>query len=59
MWQQNYDPLGNSALSTIAAAIPVVTVLALIATRKVKAHWAALIEPESAPAYSAQRSAFF
>jgi len=25
MWQQVYDPFGNSVLSTIAAAIPVVT----------------------------------
>ena len=32
MWQQVYDPFGNSALSTIAAAIPVVTLLVLIAT---------------------------
>src|SRR5213082_55311 len=30
MWNQIYNPLGNTALSTIAAAIPVVTLLALI-----------------------------
>jgi lactate permease len=38
MWNQVYNPLGNAALSTIAAAIPVVTLLVLIATNKVKAH---------------------
>lgn len=43
MWNQIYNPLGNSALSTIAAAIPVVTLLVLIATNKVKAHIAAII----------------
>src|SRR4051812_12443053 len=43
MWQQVYDPFGNSALSTIAAAIPVVTLLVLIATGAVRTHLAALI----------------
>ena len=43
MWNQVYNPLGNAALSTIAAAIPVVTLLVLIATNKVKAHIAAVI----------------
>jgi lactate permease len=43
MWQQVYDPFGNSVLSTIAAAIPVVTLLVLIATGAVRTHLAALI----------------
>jgi lactate permease len=43
MWQQVYDPFGNSVLSTIAAAIPVVTLLVLIATGAVKTHLAAVI----------------
>jgi lactate permease len=43
MWNQSYNPLGNAALSTIAAAIPVVTLLVLIASGKVKAHIAAII----------------
>src|SRR5207253_9991151 len=43
MWQQVYDPFGNSVLSTVAAAIPVVTLLVLIATGAVRTHLAALI----------------
>ena len=43
MWNQVYNPFHNAALSTIAAAIPVVTLLVLIATGKVKAHVAAII----------------
>ena len=43
MWNQVYNPFGNTTLSTIAAAIPVVTLLVLIASGKVKAHIAAII----------------
>ncbi|HEY0571728.1 MAG TPA: L-lactate permease [Enterovirga sp.] len=43
MWNQVYNPLGNAALSTVVAAIPVVILLVLIATNKVKAHIAAVI----------------
>ena len=43
MWNQIYNPMGNAALSTIAAAIPVVTLLVLIASGKVEAHIAAII----------------
>jgi len=43
MWDQVYNPLNNTVLSTIAAAIPVVTLLVLIASNKVKAHIAAVI----------------
>src|SRR3954462_8391692 len=43
VWRQVYDPFGNAVLSTIAAAIPVVTLLVLIASGKVQAHVAALI----------------
>src|SRR5215467_9396860 len=42
MWNQVYDPFGNTTLSTIAAALPVVTLLVLIASNKVKAHIAAI-----------------
>src|SRR3979409_1689128 len=43
MWNQVYDPFGNASLSTIAAALPVVTLLVLIASNKVKAHIAAIV----------------
>jgi len=43
MWNQVYNPLDNTVLSTIVAAIPVVTLLVLIASGKVKAHIAAII----------------
>ena len=43
MWNRIYNPLNNAVLSTIAAAIPVVTLLVLIASGKVKAHIAAII----------------
>jgi lactate permease len=43
MWNQVYNPFGNTVLSTIAAAIPVVTLLVLIASGRVKAHIAAII----------------
>ena len=43
MWNQVYNPFGNSTLSTVAAALPVVTLLLLIASNRVKAHIAAII----------------
>jgi lactate permease len=43
MWNQVYDPLNNTTASTIAAALPVVTLLVLIASNKVKAHIAAIV----------------
>ena len=43
MWNQVYNPLNSEVLSTLAAAIPVVTLLVLLASGKVKAHVAALI----------------
>ena len=49
MWNQIYNPLGNAALSTVAAAIPVVTLLVLIASGKVKAHIAAIIARDRRP----------
>ncbi len=43
MWQQVYNPFGNAVVSTLAAALPVVSLLVLIASGKVKAHLAAVI----------------
>jgi len=43
MWNQVYNPLNSTVLSTLAAALPVVTLLVLIASNKVKAHIAAVI----------------
>jgi lactate permease len=43
MWNQVYNPFGNATWSTIAAAIPVVSLLLMIASGKVKAHVAAVI----------------
>jgi len=43
MWDQIYDPLNSKFLSTFAAALPVVTLLVLIASNRVKAHIAALV----------------
>lgn len=43
MWNQIYNPFNNAFLSTVAAALPVVTLLVLIASNKVKAHIAAVI----------------
>ena len=43
MWQQVYNPFGNVVVSTLAAALPVVSLLVLIASGKVKAHIAAVI----------------
>src|SRR5579862_2294390 len=42
-WAQNYDPLGNVALSTLAAALPVVVLLGSIAVLKIRIHLAALL----------------
>jgi lactate permease len=42
MWNQVYNPFGNTTLSTLAAAIPVVSLLLMIASGKVKVHIAAI-----------------
>ena len=42
-WNQVYDPFGNAWLSTFAASVPVIALLAMIASGKVKAHIAAVI----------------
>ncbi|MBV9880095.1 MAG: L-lactate permease [Gemmatirosa sp.] len=42
-WTQIYDPLGSATLSTLAAALPLVALLGLLATHRVRAHVAALV----------------
>ena len=43
-WSQNYTPLADSvALSALVAALPVVSLLALLAFWHVRAHLAALV----------------
>ena len=41
-WSQNYSPLGSGTFSTLVAALPVVTLLGLLAFWHVRAHFAAL-----------------
>lgn len=41
-WQQVYDPLNSPTLSTLVAAVPVVLLLTMVASGKVKIHLAAL-----------------
>ncbi|MFM7227398.1 MAG: L-lactate permease [Betaproteobacteria bacterium] len=43
MWSQVYDPFNNVWLSTLAAAIPVVVMLAALAFFHIKAHLAAIM----------------
>ncbi len=42
-WLQHYDPLGNSLLSTVVAALPIVVLLGAIAWLEIRIHLAALL----------------
>src|SRR5438093_8595057 len=42
-WLQNYDPLGNTFLSSIVAALPVVVLLSAIAFFHIRIHFSALL----------------
>ncbi|MGU3330988.1 L-lactate permease, partial [Methylobacterium mesophilicum] len=42
-WNQVYDPFGSPWLSTLAASVPVIALLPMIASGRVKAHIAAVI----------------
>ena len=41
-WHQNFDPLGNPLLSTLAAAVPVCTLFYFLAVRRTPAWRAAV-----------------
>src|SRR5579864_1455109 len=43
IWNQVYDPLNNKFLSTAVAALPIVLLLGMIASNKVKTYWAAAV----------------
>ncbi|MHB8522727.1 MAG: L-lactate permease [Limisphaerales bacterium] len=42
-WPQDYNPLGNAALSTLLAALPVVALLGSIALLRMRIHFSALL----------------
>lgn len=42
-WPQDYNPLGNAALSTLMAALPVVALLGSIALLRIRIHFSALL----------------
>src|SRR5262245_62867003 len=41
-WTQNYNPLDSELFSALAAAVPIVVLLGLLASGRVAAPWAAL-----------------
>lgn len=42
-WVQNYNPLGNMALSFLVACVPIAFFFWALAIKKIKGHWAGLL----------------
>jgi len=42
IWSQNYDPFGNTILSTLVCAIPVLVLLGGLGIFQIRAHYAAI-----------------
>ena len=42
-WNQVYDPFGSQWLSTFVASLPVIALLGMIASGKIKVHIAAVL----------------
>src|SRR2546421_6814170 len=49
MWFQNYSPLGSATLSTLAAALPLLVLLGLLAARRGRAPIPASLGVAAAP----------
>ena len=41
-WIQTYNPVGNSVISTVLTALPIVFLLVMLGVFEIKAQWAAL-----------------
>jgi len=42
-WTQHYDPLGNTILSTLVAALPLIVLLGSIAALRIRIHYSAAL----------------
>ncbi len=42
-WTQQYNPLGGAVASTLVALLPIAVLLGLLASHRMRAHWAAVV----------------